>query len=246
MKKILIIGATSGIATACARLWAAEGAEFFLVGRNSEKLNQVAQDLAVRGAADVYTHAMDCNEFGQHEELFHACFERLKQVDIALIAHGSLSNQKACEMDVQLTLKEFSINCLSVISLLTLLSNRMEKQQSGTIAVISSVAGERGRSTSYVYCAAKAAVSTFCDGLRGRMHKCGVNVLTIKPGYVDTPMIKDLPLPKILVASPEKVAKIINHAIDTKRNTIYAPGFWRWIMMVVKSIPESIFKRISI
>jgi short-subunit dehydrogenase len=170
----------------------------------------------------------------------------MEQIDIVLIAHGTLPNQTACEQDVGLALHEFSSNCLSIISLLTLVANRMEEQQSGTIAVISSVAGDRGRQSNYLYGTAKAAVTTFCEGLRARLFKKGVHVLTIKPGFVDTPMTKDLSLPKLLVASPEKVAAIICKSIQRKIDTCYVPSFWWLIMLIIKNIPEFIFKRMKL
>ncbi|MFU8798167.1 MAG: SDR family NAD(P)-dependent oxidoreductase, partial [Gammaproteobacteria bacterium] len=141
MKKILIIGATSAIANACARLWATEKAAFFLVGRNTEKLQLVANDLTVRGAHSVNTYSLDVNHIKSHEDMLAACVDALGTLDIVLIAHGTLPNQKACEQDINVALKEFSNNGLSVIALLTVLANHMELQKTGTIAVISSVAG---------------------------------------------------------------------------------------------------------
>ena len=246
MNKILIIGATSTIAAACARNWANQNAQFFLVGRNAEKLKQIADDLSARTASQVKTYLLDLNQLSEHPKMLDACYGFLKQIDIALIAHGSLPDQKKCQEDVGLALTEFSSNGLSVISLLTLLANRMEKQHSGTIAVISSVAGERGRYSNYLYGTAKAAVSTFCEGLRARLFHSGVHVLTIKPGFVDTPMTKGLPLPKMLVAPPEKVAKDIVQAVKRKKNTLYTPYFWAGLMFVVKSIPNAVFKKLKV
>jgi short-subunit dehydrogenase len=244
--KILIIGATSAIAMACARHWANQNAQFFLVGRNPEKLKQIANDLSSRSSAQTKIHPLDLNQLSEHSRMFDACYGFLKQIDIALIAHGSLPNQKKCEENVDLALTEFSSNGLSVISLLTLLANRMEKQRSGIIAVISSVAGERGRYSNYLYGTAKAAVSTFCEGLRARLFHSNVHVLTIKPGFVDTPMTQGLPLPKMLVATPEKVAKDIVQAIKRKKNTLYTPCFWAGLMFIVKSIPNSVFKKLKV
>ncbi len=246
MTKILIVGATSAIAAACAREWGNQNAQFFLVGRNAEKLKQIADDLSARNAGQVKTYRLDLNQLAEHPKMLDACYGFLKQIDIALIAHGSLPDQKKCEENVDLALTEFSSNGLSVISLLTLLANRMEKQKTGTIAVISSVAGERGRYSNYLYGTAKAAVSTFCEGLRARLFHSGVHVLTIKPGFVDTPMTQGLPLPKMLVASPEKVAKDIVNAVKRKKNTLYTPYFWAGLMFVVKSIPNSIFKKLKV
>lgn len=246
MKKILIVGATSAIALACARRWTLEGAEFFLVGRDPEKLQQTSADLAARGARETSVHVLDMNRFDEHSAMLDACVAKLGRIDIALIAHGTLPDQKSCERDTDLALREFSSNGLSVIAMLTTLANRMETQRSGTIAVITSVAGDRGRPTNYLYGAAKAAVATFCEGLRARMFKCGVHVLTIKPGFVDTPMTKGLPLPKPLVASPDRVAKDITTAIERRKNSIYTPAFWFGIMWIIKRIPTAIFKRMAL
>jgi short-subunit dehydrogenase len=240
--KILIIGATSAIASACARKWAAQKAQFFLVGRNAEKLKQLSDDLGARGAEGVQSYVLDLNYYSGHQEMLNTC----GSVDIALIAHGSLPDQKACEQDPELALREFSSNATSVISLLILIANRMEAQGSGTIAVISSVAGDRGRPSNYLYGAAKATVTTFCEGLRAKLHEAGVHVLTIKPGLVDTPMTQGLQMPKALVATPEKVANDIIFAIHRKKNAIYTPKFWQPIMWIVKSIPNFIFKKMKI
>lgn len=242
MKKILIVGATSAIANSCARIWATEKSQFFLVGRNQTKLQQIAEDLLVRGATSVELFVTDLNRFETHKEIL----EKNGQIDVALIAHGTLPNQKNCEENVATALQEFSSNAVSVVAFLTLLANKMEKQKSGTIAVISSVAGDRGRGSNYLYGSAKAAVTTFCAGLRARLCKVGVHVLTIKPGFVDTPMTKDLALPKLLVASSEKVAQEICKAVEKKSNSIYTPKFWWLIMLIIKNIPEKIFKKLKL
>jgi len=244
--KILIVGATSAIAAACAKRWASQNAQFFLVGRNAQKLKQTDNDLRARSVGSMKTFILDLNQFSEHPKMLDACYEFLGQIDIALIAHGSLPDQKKCDQDVELALNEFSSNALSVISLLILLANRMEKQRSGTIAVISSVAGERGRYSNYLYGTAKAAVSTFCEGLRARLFHSNVHVLTIKPGFVDTPMTRELQLPKMLVATPEKVAKEIVTAVKRKKNTLYTPCFWAPLMFFVKSIPNSLFKKLKV
>ncbi len=246
MQKILIVGATSAIATACARRWAGQGAIFFLVGRSPERLHQIADDLTIRGARVYPPHILDLNHFDQHAAMLDACYATMDQVDVALIAHGTLPDQRACEQDAQLAVQEFGNNGLSVIALLTDLANRMESQKSGCIAVISSVAGDRGRPSNYLYGAAKGAVSDFCSGLRGRLFKSGVQVLTIKPGFVATPMTQGLPLPRLLLATPERVAQDIVQAVERRRDTLYTPWFWRLIMMIIIHIPVPIFKRLGL
>src|SRR5258708_5009690 len=180
-QRIGIIGATSAIAVACARRWAARGARFFLVARNAARLEQVAQDLLARGAAASARHVLDANSIEDHATMLEAAFSALGEIDTVLIAHGTLSNQAACEQDAALTLREFSTNAVSVVTLLTALALRMERQGRGAIAVISSVAGERGRRSNYVYGAAKAAVTTFCEGLRARLFRAGVQLTIVKP-----------------------------------------------------------------
>ncbi|WP_095190483.1 SDR family oxidoreductase [Pseudomonas sp. Irchel 3E19] len=246
MKKILIVGATSAIASACARLWAAERSEFFLVARDGQKLQQTCTDLQARGASSVTPYVMDISDAAEHAVMLESCMAALQTVDICLIAYGSLPNQCECEQSVEVAVREFANNGSSVIALLTLLANRMAVQRHGTLAVISSVAGDRGRPSNYVYGAAKAAVSTFCEGLRARLYKSGVHVITIKPGFVDTPMTRGLALPALLVAQPDSVARQIVSGIERKVAVLYVPGFWAWIMWLIRAIPQPIFKRLNL
>jgi decaprenylphospho-beta-D-erythro-pentofuranosid-2-ulose 2-reductase len=245
MKRILIVGATSAIAEACARRWAKEPVSFALVGRNAAKLAQTAADLVVRGA-QVHQEVLDMNDTGRFAAVLDRCMEACGGFDVALIAHGTLPDQAACEADALLAGREFSVNATSTIVFLTELAGRMETAGSGVIAVISSVAGDRGRASNHLYGAAKAAVSAFCEGLRGRLWRHGVHVLTIKPGFVDTPMTRGLPLPRPLVASPERVAAAIADAVARRRDTLYTPWFWALIMFVIRSIPARIFKRLKL
>jgi short-subunit dehydrogenase len=245
MSNILIIGATSAIAEHCARLWAARGDTLFLVGRNQERLSVIASDLKVRGAAQVYEQYADLNAIDQQAELIESAYSTLKKIDAVLIAHGTLSDQDACQQSVKLTLDEIQNNALSTVALLTILANHFEQQGLGSIAVISSVAGDRGRASNYVYGSAKAMVTTFTSGLRQRLTSRGVNVVTIKPGFVDTPMTTSFKK-GLLWAQPNTVAKQIVKAIDQKKSVVYAPGFWRWIMLIIQHIPNVVFKRIKL
>lgn len=245
MKRILIIGATSAIAEAAARLWAHDGNHLYLLARNEERLNVIAADLTVRGAQSVYSAVLDVNDFARHQSAIGQAITTLEGIDLVLIAHGSLSNQKACETDFALALEELKTNAISVISLLTILANHFEAQKHGTIAVISSVAGDRGRQSNYIYGTAKGAVSIFLQGLRQRLAKSSVHVLTVKPGFVDTPMTKDFKK-GILWASDRSVAKSIYLACASGREEIYAPRFWKAIMWTITAIPEKIFKRLSL
>ena len=245
MNKVLIIGATSAIAQEVAKLYANSGSQLYLVARNSEKLEQVAQDLNVRGASAVSTYSCDLTDITCHDEILCDVDKVFGDIDIILIAHGTLPEQKECESSIDKTLQELKINMISVVSLLTVLGNYFEKQGKGCIAVISSVAGDRGRQSNYVYGAAKGGLTIFLQGLRNRLSKSGVCVLTIKPGFVITPMTKNFKK-GILWAQPQQVAKAIVSAIQKRKNVVYVPWFWRWIMLVIRIIPENIFKRMSL
>jgi len=245
MKRILIIGATSAIAEHCARIWAARGDALHLVARNEQHVQIIASDLKVRGASEVTTYCTDLNSMDKHEELLDVAYDALEGVDIVLIAHGTLSNQKSCELSVHETLGEIQTNALSTISLLTLIANRFEAKKSGTICVISSVAGDRGRASNYVYGSAKAMVTAFTSGLRQRLYKSNVSVVTIKPGFVDTPMTSEFKK-GFLWAKPYAIATLIVKAVEKKKAEVYAPFFWRIIIALIKLIPSKIFKLLEV
>lgn len=245
MKRIVITGAASAIAQATARLYAKDGASFFLVDIHPERLQAIANDLTVRGAKQVETKAADLNDFEQHASLLQQAREALRGIDIVLIAHGTLPRQKDCEGDWQKTQRELSTNFLSAASLLTHLANYLEQQGQGTIAVISSVAGERGRQSNYVYGSAKGALTIFTDGLRNRLSSKGVQVVTIKPGFVDTPMTADFKK-GLLWVKPEAIARGIYAAIEKKKEKVFLPWFWRFIMFGIRNIPEKIFKKMNL
>lgn len=240
---ILIVGATSAIAVSCARLWAAQGASFILAGRDVARLEQVAADLKGRGAAETSTLVFDITAHDGHEKALQLAFA--SPVDIVLVATGSLPDQGACEADQALMVREISANSVSVMALVMAVATRMKAQGQGTIAVISSVAGDRGRYSNYIYGSAKAALSTFCDGLRARLVRHGVHVLTIKPGIVATPMTAGLTMPGPLVSTPERVGRDIVAAVARKADVLYTPGYWRLIMWIIRMIPAPLFKRMK-
>lgn len=245
MQKILIIGATSAIAEAVAKRFASKGHSLYLLARNQERRQMLAADLKVRGAEKVFQGEFNANDFGSHAELLKHVMTEMGGLDTVLIAHGTLGDQKACEADFQKTLAELNTNAISVISLLTHLANHFEQQRHGSIAVIGSVAGDRGRQSNYVYGTAKGALWIFLQGLRNRLHKSGVQVLSIKPGFVDTPMTAQFSK-GALWSTPEKVAQDIEQALANRKDVLYTPGFWRLIMAVICSIPERIFKKLSL
>jgi len=243
--RILILGATSALAHETAKLFARDGADLVLVARSEHKLAAVQGDLKVRGAKEIETIVADLNDFTRHQEIIEAALKPFAGLDMALVAYGTLGDQPRCEQDVELAVQEFNNNCTSTISLLTLLANYFEPQKRGCIAVISSVAGDRGRQSNYVYGAAKAGVTVFLQGLRNRLAKKGVAVVTIKPGMVDTPMTAHL-RKGLLFAKPEVVGKGIYEAMLKHKEVVYLPGYWRYVMWIIKSIPEPMFKKMNI
>nr|WP_313015651.1 SDR family oxidoreductase [Brucella intermedia] len=243
MQRILIIGATSAIAEATARRFAQRSSAFFLVARDAQRLQAVAADLQTRGAASAHVHPMDVNDLGAHAHMIEAACHGMGGIDIALIAHGTLPDQGACDASIELALREFATNGTSTIALSSRVADTLHKN--GTLAVISSVAGDRGRASNYLYGSAKAAVSTYLSGLGQRLQKVGVNVLIIKPGFVDTPMTTAFPK-GILWAKPDQVAKGIVSAIDHRKSVAYLPRFWWGIMQIIRNIPEAVFRRINL
>jgi decaprenylphospho-beta-D-erythro-pentofuranosid-2-ulose 2-reductase len=245
MRKVLIVGATSAIAEATARIFAERGDALFLVGRNPAALATIAADLRVRSSKEVGVAALDANDLDAHEPMLDQAEKFLGGMDTVLIAYGTLSDQKACERSAALTVKEIGNNAVSVAALLTSIAVRLEQRRAGSIAVISSVAGDRGRQSNYVYGSSKALVTAFLSGLRQRLYKVGVAVITIEPGFVDTPMTAAF-RKGLLWAKPQQVAAGIVRAIDRSRAVVYLPGFWRPIMFIIRAIPETLFRRLSL
>ncbi|MFQ3535728.1 MAG: SDR family oxidoreductase [Aggregatilineales bacterium] len=243
--RVLIIGATSAIAHEVSRCFAADGAALYLVGRSVEKLTAAADDLRVLGAAKVETYTADLADLSTHEALIEAAKAALGGIDAALIAHGVLGDQKTAQQSVSTTLELFHLNAVSYISLITLLANHFEAQRQGCLAVIGSVAGDRGRASNYIYGAAKGAVALFLGGVRNRLAKVGVSVLTVKPGFVDTPMTAQMKK-NALFAKPSQVGKRIYTAMLKGEDIIYVPSFWMLIMLIIRNIPERLFKRLNL
>lgn len=245
MSRILVVGATSAIAQEVGKILAPEGHAFFLVARNPDRLAEVARDLEVRGAEQVEHKTADLMQTEQHAALIQTALQTLGGIDIVLIAHGILGNQKEAQADYQVAETIYRTNLLSVISLLTPIANLMEAQKQGVIAVISSVAGDRGRQSNYIYGSTKGGLNIYLQGLRNRLYPAGVQVVTLKPGFVSTPMTAGMKK-NFLFASPQKVARGIVKAIARRKDVVYLPGFWRWILLVVKLIPERFFKKMSV
>jgi len=234
--KVLVLGATSGIAQAAARVWAERGAEIQLVGRDAGKVSAVADDLRTRGA-QVETLVQDLND-GQAELV-----ERVGAPDVVLLAHGLFGTPQRRDTDPDFAELLLRTNLIGPVRLLTLLAPRL--QRGACIAAISSVAGDRGRAKVGVYGASKAGLDSFLSALRQRMQPAGVRVLAIKPGFVDTPMTAGLPKSP-LFASAAQVGGGIVRAVDSGRDGIvYLPWWWRFIMLVIRSVPERLFKRLT-
>lgn len=246
MKNIVIIGATSAIAEAVARKYAEEGSNLYLTGRNKERLEVISEDLKIRGATSVESYLLDITSVEQQTKFVNVSLSHASKIDVVLIAPGTLPNQTECENDISMLRAELDINGVSIITLLQLLAAKLVTQQDGVLAVISSPAGDRGRQSNFAYGAAKGAVSIFAQGLRNKLSQKNVCVLTIKPGFVDTPMTSAFDKSGPLWVKPEKVAIDIVKGIAKRKDVIYTPWFWYFIMLVIKLIPEKLFKRLSL
>jgi decaprenylphospho-beta-D-erythro-pentofuranosid-2-ulose 2-reductase len=244
-RKILVLGATSGIAEATCRIWASQGASLFLVARNAEKLAAVAADLRTRGASYVDTAVADFDDTDKHPALLAHAINSLTGMDIAYLAHGVLGNQPNAEQDFNTAAHILHTNLMAPVSLLTWLANFCVQRRAGTLAVISSVAGDRGRKSNYVYGASKAGLSAFLGGLRNRVDREGVTVLTIKPGPVKTAMTSGMKGSEKF-ADVNKVAESIVSAIDKRQDNLYVPFQWQPIMFVIRNIPERVFKKLNL
>jgi short-subunit dehydrogenase len=245
MRRLAVFGATSAIAQGFIRSAAERGDALFLAARNPDKLHAVADDARVRGAAAVHMAVADLNDTGRHTGLVDEAAQALGGLDGALVAHGTLTNQAVAAYDFETVAREFHTNFLSAASLLTVLGLRFEKMRSGTLAAISSVAGDRGRRSNYVYGSAKAALTVFLSGLRSRLAPYGVAVITIKPGFVDSPMTAHLPK-NALFTPADDVGRRIYRAFERREDVVYVPWFWRFVMVLIRSIPERIFKRLEV
>jgi decaprenylphospho-beta-D-erythro-pentofuranosid-2-ulose 2-reductase len=245
MKKIVILGATSGIAVEVQRQLALMGCELFLVARSPQRLAEVAADLSARGAQQVFTCASDLASVEQHAAIFDFARRALPDFDTVLLAYGSMHDQKDSENSIDVLLEELQVNYVSACAILTLFAADLERRRTGCLAAITSVAGDRGRRSNYVYGSAKGALSLFLQGLRSRLHPAGVRVITIKPGPVQTSMTDHLPN-AARFADPERVACDIVRTLERRApDVLYTPRVWRYVMAAVRQVPETIFKRLA-
>jgi len=245
LRKVVVLGATSGIAMEVQRQLARRGCELLLVARSSERLEAVQSDLLARGAKQVLIWEADLASTPQHAAIVDFVRRSFSDYDTVLLAYGSLHEQKQSEASVETLLDELNINFVSASAILTLFAAELERRRMGCIAAITSVAGDRGRRSNYVYGSAKGALALFLQGLRSRLHAAGVAVITIKPGPVQTPMTDHL-AGAGRFADPEVVGRDIVRALERRApDVVYAPKIWRYVMSAVEHIPEGIFKRLS-
>ena len=244
-KRILVLGATSGMAEACIRRWAARGDSLYLIARNADRLAAVAADAQVRGASYVDSAVANLDDTAAHPELLARAINSLAGLDIAFLALGVLGDQAAAESNFATADQILHTNFIAPVSLLTWLAKYCAQRHSGTLAVMSSVAGERGRKSNYVYGSSKAGLTAFTDGLRNRIDREGVRVITIKPGPVKTAMTEGMKGHEKM-ADLDKVADTLVAIIDKGGDVVYVPGLWRIIMAVIRSIPERIFKKLNL
>ena len=240
-----IFGATSGIAAAVARRLAESGAGLVLVGRDAEAIAAAARDLRVRGAAGVVEIAGDFTEIDALGAIVTQAWDAFAGLDLALIAYGTLPDQMALEADPDAVAPMLSLNLASPAVLALHLAPRFERQHAGVLAVITSVAGDRGRKSNYLYGAAKGGLQRFLEGLRHRLHPAQVQVLDIRPGFVATRMTEHLPQGGPLWAQPDRVAADILRAVERRRAVLYTPWFWRIILAIVRALPRPLFHRTS-
>lgn len=240
----IILGGTSAIARAFARKCAASGASLLLAGRDLPELKRIAADCSLRGAASARAVAFDARKPAKFDALIAEAAESGGSLNAAVFV-GSMPEQSEIDQDPELIDGVVQDSFTGPIRFLHLLAPHMEERESGTIIGVGSVAGDRGRVGNYVYGAAKAGFHAYLSGLRNRLGRKGVHVVTAKPGFVDTGMTWGIE-GMFLVASPEDVADSLLKAVKKKRNVIYTPWFWRYIMLIIRSVPEFIFKKLSI
>lgn len=240
---ILILGATSAIAKAISHRYASQQHRLFLAGRNMEELQKEATDLQIRYETQVSIHHFDAVEVASHKAFYQ---ELQAPIDLVFCVFGYLGEQAKLESDWKMAENSLMVNYVGACSILHHIANDFEDRASGTVVGISSVAGDRGRASNYYYGSPKAGFTAYLSGLRNRLSKSNVHVLTVKPGFVDTPMTEGMKTPALLTAQPQKLAKAIERAVNKKIHTLYYKKVWKWIMLIIKNIPEGVFKKLSL
>jgi len=240
---LLILGGRSDIAKAVAHKFAGNGFNIYLAARNHQELERDVKDIEIRYQIKAQAVEFDVLDFNSHQDFYDSLQEKPLGVVCSV---GYLGNQKKAELDFNEADKIIRTNYSGCVSMLSIIARDFEKRQTGFIIGISSVAGDRGRQSNYYYGSAKAGFSAYLSGLRNRLSKSTVPVLTVKPGFVDTKMTEGMGLPPLLTAQPEEVAEDIYRAWEKRKDVVYTKWFWRWIMLVIKSIPELLFKKMKL
>jgi decaprenylphospho-beta-D-erythro-pentofuranosid-2-ulose 2-reductase len=243
----VVIGATSEIARAVVRELAKDGGSLVIASRDEDELKLLAADVELRTGARVTPLRLDVTEFDRHEEFVNACIATLGSIEGVVLCQGAMTDQNEAAADWTLARQMIDVNYTSAVSLGNRFAAHMAPLGRGYLCGVSSVAGDRGRQSNYLYGSTKAGFSTYLDGLRNRLYRSGVAVITVKPGFVDTSLTWGLLNPKSpLVATPQRVARDIARAIRKRKNTVYTPWFWALVMLVIRFVPEPIFKRLSL
>lgn len=242
MKNVLILGATSDMGQAIAKRFAMEGWGLTLAARNAEMLEALASDLRIRSDFEVRTQTFDALGFAGHRAFYDALDPKPNAV---VCVFGYMGDQLLARTDFDEVRKTIDTNFTGAVSILNLVADDFEKRGQGAIIGIGSVAGDRGRQSNYIYGSAKAGFTAYLSGLRNRLAKKGVHVMTVKPGFCRTRMTEHLELPAALTSTPEQVADAIFRGLQKKRNVVYTLWMWRWIMLVIKHIPEFVFKKMG-
>ena len=243
MSSVLIIGASSDIAQAVARKYAAQGYDLLLAGRNLDELELLASDIRIRSNVSVKSLILDVLDFESHKTFYESIESKPEGVVVAVGYLGDQALSQKAFSEAQLII---NTNYTGVVSILNIIADDFETRKRGFVIGISSVAGDRGRKSNYQYGSAKAALTAYLSGLRNRLYASNVHVLTVKPGFVNTQMTQDMDLPEKLTQEPEAVAEDIYKAQLKKRDVLYTKWIWRWIMTVIVFIPELVFKRLSL
>jgi decaprenylphospho-beta-D-erythro-pentofuranosid-2-ulose 2-reductase len=242
-KNALILGATSDMALAIAREFADHGYSLTLAARNTERLKAIEADVVIRHRVQVYPVFFDALDINRHAEFYSTLPVK---PDVVVCVFGLLGDQVKAQTNWDHCNEIILSNYVSAVSILNIVASDFEARKHGAIVGISSVAGERGRQSNYIYGSAKAGFTAYLSGLRNRLFKSGVHVVTVKPGFVKTKMIENIKTPGPITASPKLVGKEVYNAVAKRQNTIYTLGLWRPIMYIIKTIPEGIFKKMKL
>ena len=239
---VLILGATSDVAQALAHKFGSEGFSITLAARDSARLADVVKDLQIRHNTTVDTVEFDALDYASHAAFYNNLSTK---PDVVISVFGYLGDQNVSQTDFAEAQKVIASNYTGAVSILNIVANDFEQRKSGTIIGISSVAGDRGRQSNYIYGSAKAAFTAYLSGLRNRLVKSKVHVITVKPGFIRTKMTAGMPLPAPVTAKPAQVANDIFRAYQKQSNVVYTLWMWRFIMMIIRHIPEGIFKGLN-